>query len=312
MKRAIALSLLLALAAGADAAAAADEEEGPGFSRKGADTCLGCHDDSWDPPIMGIFQTPHGNPHDSRSPFGERQLQCESCHGPGGAHTGRVKRGEKRPDMINFGRDAETPVPLQNEMCLGCHAGHVGEDWAGSAHDMNDVACADCHSVHTPTDPMLAEETQDDRCFACHIDAKGDFFKPYAHPVRQGKLACTDCHTPHGSANDKMLVRSNLNETCYSCHAEKRGPLVWEHAPVQEDCSNCHEPHGAVHPAMLTQRPPLLCQACHSPAGHPSVPHTPGGLPDGSASPFLLAGSCLNCHQQVHGSNHPSGKALMR
>jgi hypothetical protein len=42
------------------------------------------------------------------------------------------------------------------------------------------------------------------------------------------------------------------------------------------------------------------------------VPHTPDGLADGNASAFLLSGSCLNCHQQVHGSNHPSGKALMR
>ncbi|MEJ2516233.1 MAG: DmsE family decaheme c-type cytochrome [Gammaproteobacteria bacterium] len=291
-------------------AAAADDEE-PGYSRRGADTCLGCHK-RWKPPLLGIFQTKHGNPHDDRAPFGERQLQCEACHGPGGAHTGRVKKGEERPDMINFGQDADTPIAVQNGMCLNCHEGHVGEAWAGSAHDMNQLSCADCHSSHAPKDPMLAEETQDERCYACHIDAKADFYKPYAHPVRQGKLACTDCHSPHGSTNEAMLVRNTLNETCYGCHAEKRGPLVWEHAPVQDDCSNCHDPHGAVHPGMLTQRPPLLCQSCHSPAGHPSVAHTPGGLPEGSASAYLLSGSCLNCHQQVHGSNHPSGKALMR
>jgi DmsE family decaheme c-type cytochrome len=313
MNKGLALSLLLVVAALPGLANAADEE-GPGYSRKGADTCLGCHDDSWVPPLLGIFQTKHGNPHDARAPFGERQHQCEACHGPGGAHTGRVKRGTPRPPMIKFGSEKqdETPIPTQNGMCLTCHEGHVGEAWAGSAHDMNNLSCADCHSVHAPSDPMLARETQDEQCFACHIDAKGDFFKPYAHPVRQGKLACTDCHSPHGSTNDKMLVRSNINETCYSCHADKRGPLVWEHAPVQDDCTHCHEAHGAVHPSLLTQRPPLLCQSCHSPAGHPSVPHTPDGLADGSASAFLLSGSCLNCHQQVHGSNHPSGKALMR
>jgi hypothetical protein len=26
----------------------------------------------------------------------------------------------------------------------------------------------------------------------------------------------------------------------------------------------------------------------------------------------LLAKSCLNCHSQVHGSNHPSGVKFMR
>ena len=36
---------------------------------------------------------------------------------------------------------------------------------------------------------------------------------------------------------------------------------------------------------------------------------------EGGASRFLLGsmgGSCLNCHSQVHGSNHPSGVKLMR
>jgi hypothetical protein len=26
----------------------------------------------------------------------------------------------------------------------------------------------------------------------------------------------------------------------------------------------------------------------------------------------VVAGSCLNCHSQVHGSNHPSGSRLTR
>ena len=27
---------------------------------------------------------------------------------------------------------------------------------------------------------------------------------------------------------------------------------------------------------------------------------------------FVVAGSCTNCHSQVHGSNHPAGAKLMR
>lgn len=287
------------------------QDEEPGFSARGADNCIGCHR-RWEPPLMGIFETPHGNPHDARSPFGEEQLQCEACHGPGGAHAGRVKRGDPRPPIYNFGSDADTPVAVQNGMCMQCHDGHVGEQWAGSAHDINTVACADCHSLHTPEDAVLDSRTQSEACYACHAEVKSDFLKPSAHPVRQGALACTDCHNPHGTANDSLLKRATLNETCYDCHAEKRGPLVWEHAPVVEDCSVCHDPHGAVHPAMLTRRPPQLCQSCHTPSGHPSVPYDTSGLPDGTPSPFLLGGNCLNCHTQVHGSNHPSGKALMR
>lgn len=300
------VSIALALLGMAGLAQAQDE-----YSRRGADGCIGCHGD-WDPPLMGIFQTPHGNPHDARSPFGEKQLQCEACHGPGATHGGRVPRGQARPPIINFGSDAWTPIPQQNAMCLACHDGHVGEQWAGSAHDLASVACGDCHKLHPPKDPLLSKRTQAEACYACHANVKSDFLKPHAHPVRQGALVCTDCHNPHGSRADGLLVRSNLNETCYSCHAEKRGPLVWEHAPVVEDCTICHDPHGAMHPGMLTRRAPLLCQSCHTPSGHPSVPYDGNNLAGGSASPFVLAGNCLSCHTQVHGSNHPSGKALMR
>ena len=40
----------------------------------------------------------------------------------------------------------------------------------------------------------------------------------------------------------------------------------------------------------------------------------PGGdrSQEGGSSRFLLGSSCLNCHSQVHGSNHPSGVKLMR
>jgi DmsE family decaheme c-type cytochrome len=107
-------------------------------------------------------------------------------------------------------------------------------------------------------------------------------------------------------------VRQTVNATCEQCHAEQRGPYLWEHAPVSEDCTLCHSPHGSNHPGMLTRRAPLLCQSCHSQFGHPSVAYGPDELISGTPSRFLLAQSCLNCHSQVHGSNHPSGSKLMR
>jgi hypothetical protein len=40
--------------------------------------------------------------------------------------------------------------------------------------------------------------------------------------------------------------------------------------------------------------------------------NSPAGLPGGMASALLVGGGCVNCHSQVHGSNSPSGRALMR
>ena len=125
-------------------------------------------------------------------------------------------------------------------------------------------------------------------------------------------MACSDCHRPHG--DDSLTDPFNAAaESCYGCHAEKRGPFLWEHAPATEDCTACHDPHGSNNPGMVSLRAPFLCQGCHTESGHPSIASTVDGLASGSApSRFLLDRNCMNCHSQVHGTNHPSGSALMR
>lgn len=294
------------------------------YSKKGADTCIKCHDEDEEYPVFDIFQTKHAMKADSRTPFAG--LQCEACHGPGvkntlsteetkkaGGHVvSKVRSGETRPPIIAFGAKSDTPVAIQNRMCLKCHEKNNRIAWRGSKHENADVACASCHTVHAPHDAVLDKQTQAEQCYDCHQKERADFFKPSNHPVRFGQLACSDCHAAHGSSTPSLLGRPTLNQTCYTCHADKRGPFLWEHAPASEDCALCHTPHGSIHPALLKKRAPLLCQQCHSQAGHPSLPQTAAGLPGASPSGRLLAGSCSNCHSQVHGSNHPSGVKLMR
>jgi DmsE family decaheme c-type cytochrome len=293
------------------------------YTRKGADTCIKCHDEDDDYPVFDIFKTKHGQQGDKHSPFAG--LQCEACHGPGIAgpeaikevikkrgHTGKVRPGQERPPILNFGANSDVPIEKQNSMCLNCHESRDHISWKGSDHENSDIACVDCHRLHTPADPVLARKTQPAVCYSCHQKQRIEFSKPSSHPLRFGQLGCMDCHKTHGSIAGDLLVKPTLNQTCYTCHAEKRGPLLWEHAPVSEDCSLCHTPHGSVHPALLTKRAPLLCQQCHTKAGHRSRALTAASLPGGSPSALLLGSSCVNCHTQVHGSNHPSGAQLMR
>jgi len=279
------------------------------YSSKGADTCLACHDDS---ESLAIFQTKHAVPTDPDSPFGHGQLQCEACHGPGGDHSPRVRRGQERPPIMSFRPDDETAIGTQNSMCLNCHDGDVGFGWHSGPHNVDEIACADCHTSHAPRDAVLQTSTQAEVCFDCHQLQRSETLKAFSHPFFEGKMACTGCHSPHGDTVATTFVRQTLNETCFDCHAEKRGPYLWEHAPVSEDCGLCHSPHGSNHPGMLTRRAPLLCQSCHSQSGHPSVAYQADGLAGGTPSPFLLGESCLNCHSQSHGSNHPSGSKLLR
>ncbi len=303
-----------ALAASATPATPADLQ-GTQYSEKGADTCIGCHDEEADTAtftIASIFKTRHAHRGNAHAPFGAGGLQCEACHGPGARHAS--KGSDKKLTINSFKPDSFLPVAERNQACLGCHQGRARTAWHAGAHERGDVACTDCHKLHPERDPVLTKAGEVQVCFGCHKKQRADFHKASTHPVRFGRMTCSDCHSPHGSSSAAMLNKPTLNQTCTSCHADKRGPLLWEHAPVAEDCSLCHTPHGAVRPALLSKSPPLLCQQCHSVAGHPSAARTGAALTGGGAGGqiFLLAGSCTNCHSQVHGSNHPAGAKLMR
>jgi DmsE family decaheme c-type cytochrome len=289
-----------------DAAAAAG-----GYSEKGADTCLECHadvDGSYSP--TALFKTPHARRGDARAPFGPGGLQCEACHGPGAEHA----RKKKASAINTFKADSKFTLTQRNQACLNCHTGGSRTAWHAGAHERAGLACTDCHQVHREHDPGLRKTLTSETCLNCHKTQRAAFQKLSSHPVRQGAMSCVDCHSPHGSSGPAMLSEPTLNQTCNRCHADKRGPVLWEHQPVAEDCSLCHTAHGSIRAALLNKSPPQLCQQCHSAADHPSVARTGSALPanGGTGAIFVVAGSCTNCHSQVHGSNHPSGAYLMR
>ena len=236
-----------------------------GYSAKGADTCLACH--ALNAKVQAIFRSPHARPNDPRGPFGPGGLQCEACHGPGGAHVRAM--GMKAAGIVVFGPNSPTPVAKQNAMCLSCHRAAVGRNWAASAHAANGVSCVACHRIHGASDPVRVQARQAAVCGKCHLAVQAQFLKPYHHPVPEGTMACSSCHDPHGSTAPAMLVKHTVNETCTGCHAQMRGPFLWEHQPVSDNCDECHVPHGSVVPALLSEQPPILCQQCHDAAGHP-------------------------------------------
>jgi DmsE family decaheme c-type cytochrome len=132
-------------------------------------------------------------------------------------------------------------------------------------------------------------------------------------PVREGKMSCSSCHNPHGSiSNVKALkVGSSVSESCTSCHTEMRAPMLWEHAPVKESCATCHDPHGSSNDRMLAVRMPMLCQRCHVATRHPSSIYDKDEITVNKSN-RMFGRSCVNCHSNVHGSNHPSGQFYMR
>ena len=281
----------------------------PEYAGGGIATCVDCHDETSDFPVLSILKTKHGVQADLRTPLSSEE-GCETCHGPSLAHS---EDDEVSPG-IRFGLDY--PAAPQNDVCIGCHKGGNRMNWMGSTHESQDVPCVACHTVHAGEDPVLAKNTraalwamdsQAKLCFGCHKEQQAKSHRLSSHPFKEGKASCSGCHNPHGSMGPSMLVKATVNETCFECHAEKRGPFLWEHAPVYEDCGNCHDPHGSNHRPMLIARGPWLCQQCHIAQYHPSTPYSGADVFPFGADDHTVARDCRNCHPEVHGSNHPSG-----
>lgn len=276
--------------------------------------CTRCHDENEKKPILAMYQTAHGNRGDSRAP------SCQSCHGDSAKH---LSSKTNAPDVVfgtKKGAFAPNQVKDQNTACLTCHEKDPKRtQWQGSAHQSADVACTSCHENHTAHDKVRDKKTQPEVCFTCHKEQRADVKKFSHHPIGEGKVACSECHNPHGSAGPKLLVKNTVTETCYTCHAEKRGPFLFEHQPATEDCTNCHTPHGSNITPLLKSRPPFMCDQCHD---GPHASKSPvagnaagwqGGL-DKSVNPSAVytGRACMNCHSMVHGSNDPAGALLQR
>lgn len=239
---------------------------------------------------------------------------CESCHGPGAAHVeAGGGEGVGGPRWISFSEQEEgDAISRQNEACLDCHRGGSQRFWPGSPHANRQLRCGDCHRVmeKVSDEHLLSAKTQTAQCSGCHRLPRAQMTRTAHMPTRRGALRegwmdCGDCHNPHGSLGPRLIEAASINQSCYGCHADKRGPFLWEHAPVTEDCTNCHHPHGSINPAMLKVSPTRLCQSCHIGVLHPSEARLPG-------SRFVRGRACGSCHVQVHGSNHPSGVGLTR
>ena len=269
----------------------------------GDDTCTTCHDTEG----KSLRQTLHGKAQNLRTPAAQTGRTCETCHGPGRAHA------ESGGDTSKIRRITAMPPREASAICLTCHDRGNHANWAGGMHDARNLTCVTCHSVHSPKSDKAQLKTTSviDTCATCHKTEVAKLQRSGHMPLREGKMTCVSCHNPHGATNVRMLRVGNwINETCVSCHAEKRGPFLWDHAPVREACNTCHDPHGSNNDRMLVAKLPMLCQRCHIGTRHPSTIYDRAQL--AARSNRLIGRGCVNCHAQIHGSNSPAGNAFLR
>ncbi len=271
----------------------------------GSNACRTCHADLF----LNFYKNSHFKSLASGKEPPER-TGCEGCHGPGKAHL--EARGGKT--TIPHAFSLMTPKAVLED-CLGCHAKDLNRvNIRRSEHTQHDVACTSCHSIHHSSTPKyLLAKQQREVCYGCHATVRAQFQMPFKHRVNEGFMECSDCHNPHGSfaptwrmGQRPLMVDQTGNETaCVKCHADKRGPFVFEHAPVRvEGCETCHQPHGSTN-ARLLRRPVVftLCLECHNGSGSGL---TGDGNPLQSSRHNLLDPKfqkCTACHVRIHGSN---------
>jgi DmsE family decaheme c-type cytochrome len=275
--------------------ALAQEKGGTGLSGQ----CAACHEGV----VKSFAATRHGKA-DTYKAWGFAE-SCVSCHEGAAAHAESADPSK----VVNPGR---LKGAVATESCLKCHGNqHTQAFWQGSGHETSDVNCLSCHSIHKPraTEHLLVKASANETCLACHTDLRKAQFQRSTHLFRDenrsARMSCTDCHSPHGSQAPKMVKANSANELCFTCHTEKRGPFLWQHSPAQENCMTCHSPHGSNNPSLLAKRTTQLCQSCHMQGRHQTVAGSPNTM-------WNINRSCLTCHPQVHGSNHPSGVNLQR
>ncbi len=268
----------------------------------GQPACVKCHESQ----VVGLAGGKHLPVND---PQGK---SCASCHGDSTAHAADPKKNK----MTNvFAK--QVSADDKAKVCQSCHEGNrTLAFWDAGKHKKNDVSCNDCHNVHgKPRDPSVSpyvttqRSLQYETCNTCHKNIRAQLNKTSHHPIVEGKVACSDCHNPHGAVSHAMVKEESVNQLCVGCHADKRGPFIWEHAPVEENCLSCHNSHGSMHAKLLNEKVPNLCQDCHDWSRHPGTYY--GGnqsFTPGAQNTRFLARGCTNCHQTIHGSNAPGNR----
>lgn len=181
-------------------------------------------------------------------------VQCEACHGPGGAHA-------------NTPQSFEMKVRTDRSACEQCHAitpvDEVDAEGAFISHheqypDLFDskhivLDCVDCHDPHTGVVQHLerGEQPVDVTCETCHFNV-ARYQNNVAHEMIQ--IDCIDCHMPrllqnavgdagsfHGDMRSHVVAIDPYRVQQFE--ESENGQVIWPQLSLDFACRSCHNPN---------------------------------------------------------------------
>ncbi len=210
-------------------------------SKETSETCLSCH----------AGREEHNN--FRRGEHWRNDIGCTDCHSTHTPETGRnLASSNVFVSQANAQKPGFSSIRLLKEsepqLCLNCHSETKHQFLMPFHHKVLEGAmkCSDCHNPHGGFElkqTRLATGS-DAACIKCHADKQGPFVYEHAPVKTEG---CVACHTPHGSANPRMLTTSRVAQLCLTCHSAAHGVGAEEPAGPQHNlnaqyanCTNCH------------------------------------------------------------------------
>jgi predicted CXXCH cytochrome family protein len=222
-------------------------------------------------------------------------FQCESCHGPGSQHVGRVDQNRISNSM-------------SPGVCGVCHDTKNGEakvlEWSHSSKPLSmDI-------------PRRQKAFNKPKCSACHtaqgywheILKKKESAAPYKN---KAGLTCATCHDPHDARDKEFLLRAKeVDEICTMCHNRlvENTPNLYVIHPqgsILNGTAGIHFsqetlPAGGIHTNVKNG-----CVGCHMvkpPEEHRGTlgGHTFFVVSKDEKNPALNVNACLGCHETMN------------
>jgi len=257
-------------------------------------SCISCHTTGFDPNAAndgfddrtfvfpGVLQAGMYDSMKAAYPeaFKLANIQCESCHGPGGDHYGAIT-------------DSKMVTTLKSDNCAWCHD-------SGTHHFFPEQFDKSVHA--NPTTLGYAGGRVD--CAPCH---SGSGFVAWMKGAKQDlttvptpfEISCAVCHDPHDVTNTHQLRTVSVTlgngytptiggtgRLCMNCHKSRRNAATYTDDYLN-NLSSHYGPHHGPQADMLLGKNAVTFGLTLSSSPHASAAEN----------------ACVNCHMAPNGSS---------